>query len=223
MGGAPRACKPRMVRGGRSARYDARRSERGTVHTRAPEWSDAAAEAVLQTMEESNERVTGKKEVPLLKVARLLGSAEGTRTLIDVASRRVGAAERPVIQSIVHRAHQKVSRCWAAGAGDAEAAKKQAVRCARSFLKPLRSRRARSGAKRPISVPAAKSGPMSFHCWLGQGVQGEQVRDTCKSQRMLLGLSQWPLSWLDCEGVVCYERALGRVRSNRWQRWGPGV
>ena len=71
------------------------------------------------------------------------------------------------------------------------------------------------GEMRPIAVPAATTGPMSFHRWLGRGVQGEKVRCTEKSKRMLTGVAQWPLAWLEREGVVCYERALGRVKSER--------
>ena len=208
--------KPRTVRGGRSARYEVRRALRGPAAARAPEWSDAAAEAVLQTLEEANERVTGRKEVPLKKVTRLLGSSEGARVLVKIAGGKVGAVERPLIEEIVQRAHQKVARCLLDGdKGEAEEANRKAEQLTRSFLKPLRARRALLGTMKPLTIPAAKTGPQSFHCWLGNGVQGEQVRPAEKSQRMLLGLSKWPMDWLEVEGVVCYERAFGRVRHER--------
>ena len=41
------------------------------------------------------------------------------------------------------------------------------------------------------------------------------MRDVDKSNRMKEGISQWPLSWLDTPGVVCYERALGRIHRER--------
>ena len=182
---------------------------RGAHETRAPEWSDAAAAAVLQTLQDANELATGKREVPLKKTAVLLGSAEGTKSLAACAGRKVGATERQLILEIVQRAHLRVARSWAVG--DSE----EAERRTRSFLKPLRARRAMLGEMMPIAVPAATTGPMSFHRWLGRGVQGEKVRCTEKSKRMLKGVAQWPLAWLEREGVVCYERALGRVKSER--------
>ena len=95
-------------------------------------------------------------------------------------------------------------------AGDlAEGDAGQAEKHTRSFLKPLRERRAVFGQVKELDVPAARTGPASFHCWLGRGVQGEKTRATEKSQRMLTGVSQWPIDWLTREGVVCYERALG--------------
>lgn len=143
------------------------------------------------------------------KVVGLLGSEAGARALISCAGSKVGAADRPLISAIVTMAHKRVAGDLAAGdAGQAE-------KHTRSFLKPLRERRAVFGQVKELDVPAARTGPASFHCWLGRGVQGEKTRATEKSQRMLTGLSQWPIDWLTREGVVCYERALGRVQKER--------
>ena len=43
--------RPRKFGGGRSVRYDARREERGTAGSCARSWSDAAAAAVLQELQ----------------------------------------------------------------------------------------------------------------------------------------------------------------------------
>jgi hypothetical protein len=43
----------------------------------------------------------------------------------------------------------------------------------------------------------------------------DRLRDIKKNNRILLGLSKWPLGWLEEPGVVCYERAEGRVRKER--------
>ena len=41
------------------------------------------------------------------------------------------------------------------------------------------------------------------------------MRSIRKSRRILDGVKQWPLSWLRGRGVICYERAAGRVLQER--------
>ena len=118
------------------------------------------------------------------KVARLLGSADGARVLAKIAGGKVGAVERPLIEEIVQRAHQKVARSLLDGEqGDAEEANRKAEQLARSFLKPLRARRALLGTMKPLAIPAAKAGPQSFHCWLGNGVSVLELAGGCARQK----------------------------------------
>ena len=200
---------PRSVRGGRSERYEERRLARGTVAAKAPSWSDATAAAVLQVLEDASEMATGSKKLAKKKVARMLASAEGVRLLSSCVSGELVLADRELVGAIVQKAHQGMLKCYAEGD------EKKAEKRAHSFLKPLYERRAARGVVEHLPVPHAAQGPASFHDWLGPGVQGEKLRDVEKSKRMLEGVSCWPLGWLDETGVVCYERALGRVHRER--------
>ena len=200
---------PRSVRGGRSERYEERRLARGTLAAKAPSWSDATAATVLQILEDASEMATGSKKLAKKKVARMLASAEGVRLLSSCVSGELVLADRELVGAIVQKAHQEVVKCYA------EDDEKRAEKRAHSFLKPLYERRAARGVVEHLPVPHAAHGPASFHDWLGPGVQGEKLRDVEKSKRMLEGVSRWPLGWLDETGVVCYERALGRVHRER--------
>ena len=99
----------------------------------------------------------------------------------------------------------------AMAAGDAA----KAVKAARSFLKPLRDRKEARTPVLPLQVDAAQGEPVTWQEWLGPAAPGEQKRMLAKSKRPDKGLKRWPLDWLDGPGVVCYERAVGRVRKER--------
>ena len=66
-----------------------------------------------------------------------------------------------------------------------------------------------------LVVSPADSGPPSFHSWLSTNPRADRARDLKKSRRIVNGLKKWPLSWLKKTGVVCYERADGRIRRER--------
>ena len=209
MGKAAVRGAPRSVRGGRSDRYEARREARGTQRSWAPSWSDATASAVMQMLEDASEMATGSKELKRQKVTGVLASARGTRLLVSCASTVLVPADKALVATIVQHHHNLVAKCCAEG--DHAAALKRT----KAFLKPLYARKRARAEIKPLRVPPAPTGPNSFHEWLGPGVQGEKLRDISKSERILGGLVTWPLDWLETHGVVCYERAYGRIVRER--------
>ena len=85
------------MRGGRSARYDERRHQRGHERSWAPSWSDATAAAVLQMLESAAMAATGSKQLQKKKVARMLGSTEGSRLLISCSGSDLVPADRQLV------------------------------------------------------------------------------------------------------------------------------
>jgi hypothetical protein len=85
----------------------------------------------------------------------------------------------------------------------------------RSSLKPLRERRAVHAQEEELEVTRQSEGPVSFHSWLSDRPEGERLRDIRKSRRITEGMKSWPLGWLKTTGVVCYERAAGRIEDER--------
>ena len=88
----------------------------------------------------------------------------------------------------------------------------------KAFLKPLRERRAARTEPGELNVPAAAAGPKTFHAWLSAKPGKDRHRPISKSRRILDGVSKWPLGWLKKRGAVCYERAAGRISSERGGR-----
>ena len=87
----------------------------------------------------------------------------------------------------------------------------------RGFLRPLRSRGRAGGEVRELEVERVSGAaePESFHAWLSPQPALERMRDIRRNARILEGIGSWPLAWLDRPGVVCYERAHGRIVSER--------
>ena len=85
----------------------------------------------------------------------------------------------------------------------------------KSFLKPLRERASARTAVEPLKVTPEEEGPATFHGWLSKEPKKDRMRDIQRSQRILRGIAKWPLGWMKREGVVCYERAAGRVAQER--------
>ena len=107
-----------------------------------------------------------------------------------------------------------IMRFHAAKLGEQQAEGGQTKK-ARAFLKPLRERRATHVQPEELEVEFSSEGPVSFHSWLAEKPETERLRDIRKSKRIVTGLRGWPLDWLKTTGVVCYERAAGRVRTER--------
>ena len=85
----------------------------------------------------------------------------------------------------------------------------------KSFLKPLRERASARTTVEPLKVTAGEEGPATFHGWLSKEPKRDRMRDIKRSKRILRGIAKWPLGWMKTEGVVCYERAAGRVAQKR--------
>ena len=88
-------------------------------------------------------------------------------------------------------------------------------RCARSFVKPLNARRAALGRPSPLALPHREVGDRTFHEWLSPDTREDHLRPIGNSRRAVSGIDGWPLEWLEGTGVVCYERAAGRVSRER--------
>jgi hypothetical protein len=201
-------CKgPRSLAGGYSARHAERSAARGVVKQNAPSWNDATASIFMEELKivagDSSGRL-GKKVV-----LDLFRDPLGMATVVKQACTRLSARDRELVKLIVGSGQTKVSAKMADD--DLPGAETQV----QSFLKPLRERLAARTPVKELVVPFARYGPTTFHGWLSVDPQRDRLRDIKKNNRILLGLSKWPLGWLKEPGVVCYERAQGRVKKER--------
>ena len=201
MGKMSLGATPRRVGGGRSDRHDARNASQGRSCTYAPEWSDAAARAVLTALHMCA-RAAGTGIVAQVK--RVLGDDAEVERLAK--GLKLSEHDRVTARAIM--------RFHAVKLGEQQAEGWQTKR-ARAFLKPLRERRATHVQPEELEVEFTSEGPVSFHSWLAEKPETERLRDIRKSKRIVAGLRGWPLEWLKTTGVVCYERAAGRVKSER--------
>ena len=141
-------------------------------------------------------------------VKETLGTSASVRRFAYEACARLSPPDRSLTEEIM-QAHR--AKMHTAAAADRE-------KRARSFLKPLRGRKAARVGPRPLEPAPAPKGPPTFHAWLSGAPEKERMRDISKSQRPLQGISKWPLQWLKGRGVVCYERAEGRILAERGGR-----
>ena len=196
------------MRGGRSGRYEERRAERGTKGQYIEAWSDDAARAVLAGLHaESEEMQCSIGEC----TEAVLGSEESVGQFINTHCKRLPRAGRELARSIMLANRQKIDLCRRRGDKRGAKAKMQ------GFLRPLRSRGQAGREVRSLEVErvSGAAGPESFHAWLSPQPAQERMRDIQKNARILEGIGRWPLAWLDKPGVVCYERAHGRVVNER--------
>jgi hypothetical protein len=171
----------------------------------APAWSDCAARAVLHGLQ-AGAAAAGKTLLDYSSEVLRTGGA--TEAFLARQKHAMDVDERTLAASImqVHRERLLPS---------AEEDERKAA--AKRFLKPLRDRKASRGevgALRVEPVPEGR-GPTTFHAWLSADYKKDRHRDISKSRRITTGLAKWPLSWLTTPGVVCYERAAGRARSEK--------
>ena len=196
---------PRVVGGGRSARHAERHAERGHVRTNAPDWSDAAAAAVMQALQSMS---TGPRKVAAMCDAWLPNA--GAHKAF-VAGLRISPADRDLVTAVL------AVHCARAQAALHSVEALRAV--VKTFLKPLRERKAARAEVSALSLgPPAGAGAKTFHAWLSSRPEKERLRSIGKCKRILTGLQKWPLGWLKTRGVICYERAAGRVAQERGGR-----
>ncbi|KAL1520619.1 hypothetical protein AB1Y20_022193 [Prymnesium parvum] len=82
----------------------------------------------------------------------------------------------------------------------------------RSFLKPLRERARARGHVGSMGLTSAGVAPAhTFHKWLTERPEEERLRPLSAGGRAHGGLIRWPFDWLSSAGVICYERAAGRL------------
>ena len=191
---------PRAVGGGRSKRYGSRRAARASERAYAAEWSDAAAHAVLDQIH--TDTIAAGTRITAYTMELLCGG-----TLEKwIRQLRLSSHDRHVAAQVMCAHAARVT------GANGEVERKARVR---SFLKPLRDRHAARGTARRLVIEPAARGPASFRAWLAKDASAERLRDISKNRRILQGLQEWPLGWLQGPGVVCYERAAGRLRQER--------
>ena len=195
--------RPRSLTGGRSARYDRRREARNADRALAPAWTDAAAAVVLKGLHVANGDRPNHLVLTVLGVMRddaaLASFVHGCR--LDLA-----LPERELALAIMRSWQAKILSC------DTEEKAKAKVR---SFLKPLRARKAARVAFTPLDIPPADGPVQTLATWLSADVSQDRLRDISKSKRITQGIQKWDTSWLDKPGVIVYERAAARVSDER--------
>ena len=195
--------RPRAVGGGRSEKYARRRDARGSQTQYAAEWSDAAAAAVLEHLK------AGCKdgESLLEHSADVLRDSQVARTFWTSLRKDVSPHDYALAEEVMSAHSVRVQQ---EGLSAAEVKAKT-----KSFLKPLRERASARTATEPLKVTPGEEGPETFHGWLSEEPKKDRMRDIKRSKRTLKGIAKWPLGWMRREGVVCYERAAGRVAQER--------
>ena len=201
--------KPRAMHAGRATRYEERHIARGHAKRYRPSWSDAAAEQVTAAMEEiCSHDGQGRGQLSALVLTKVLVDVHRTEQLISRV-RRLSPSERTEAHNMVLALHEEAKALEEAGDHDG------AVSSVQGFLRPLRKRRALRMCATALIVPPAEHGPTSLVSWLSSSPEEERLRSIEKNERILTGLRKWPLGWLDRPGVVVYERAAGRISSER--------
>ena len=181
--------------GGRSKKYEARRARRPAgagARAYAPEWSDAAAAAVLG---ELHKRSSGPRKVSQYCDGWLPQADTDTAFLRDL---KLSPADREVTAGILAVHAARARSCH-------DDTKLRAM--VKAFLKPLRERKGARTTVEELEVTPAPEGPLSFHNWLSAAPEKDRLRDISSCPRILEGIASWPLGWLKKRGVVCYERA----------------
>jgi hypothetical protein len=196
--------RPRSVGGGRSSRYEERRAAQhggrsSSSSSYAPEWSDAAAIAVMQQLQEGRRAAGERISAHVRRVLRSRASVNAVVAATKLVAHDKDTA-RAIMQLHMDRLH----------GSDATSMQSKVD----AFLKPLRERtRIRKVYK--LHVDGAAHGSQTFHSWLSKNWDQDRLRDIGRSKRITKGISAWPLSWMRVTGVVCYERSAGRVRDER--------
>ena len=204
MARGPVGAAPRRVGGGRSDRYDERRAQRGAGARRAQEWSDASAAAVLESVLHKS---SNAGEGILQHIVKLLSGTIDLEVYVRSMPTRLGPMDRATAVSVMEDYRGKM-----AGMTDPAALKSKA----RSFLKPLRVRSGRRVKMLPLVVRPASFGPETFHAWLSDDASKDRLRDMAATPRITEMVFSWPLHWMEGTiGVICVERAKGRIRDER--------
>ena len=169
--------RPRKVCGGRSPRYEGRRTrERTNSRQNAAEWSDAAAQAVLSAIHTGS---AAAGQVLKTYVISLLTTPGGVEQF--VAGLPVTQAQRALAATIL--------ATHAARMGEATDVEMQRRR-ARALLKPLRDRRAQGTPMGKLEVPPTQGALGTFHKWLSPDPSKDRKRDIRKSKRIVQGISR---------------------------------
>ncbi|KAL1508405.1 hypothetical protein AB1Y20_004515 [Prymnesium parvum] len=166
--------RPRRHGGGRSAHYDARRAERGTIGQHAAEWSDAAAHSVFLALHAG----CARKGTAIGRFAEevLANVGLGHDRFVARDCRGMCPADRTVALGILRWHAERLAEATTGAAR---------VRRVRTFLKPLRERARARGRVGWLDVaPASMPLVGSFHKWLSARPCGERQRELLVHSRV---------------------------------------
>ena len=187
--------------GGRSVRCERRRATRARLveGEYAPPWSDATAVATMDAIKLQQ----GKQKASQQGIARWLLTDSRARGVLTSGMKGALSAEcKAEVHAIV--AHHSASL----GAG------KTLAQACQSFMKPLWKRAQVKGAL-PLEVEAPALNCPDLRTMLARKVSRERLRTFEGNNRIRDGIASWPLGWLKGAGIVCYERARGRIVKER--------
>ena len=198
---------------GYSERYEERREARGATRAYGPRWTDSMATRMFAALQEDSELANAALEA---HTEELLKDERRCVALVAKAAKNRGLSASDQRGAIVQMQH--AARALAA-AGDDQAATYRAVR---AFLHGPRSRsKAARDKLGELKVVPVVAGPRTFQEWLSSSWESEYHHPIGKCHRILDGLERWYPRWLLGTGVVCYERAAGRVWDEREKRGAP--
>ena len=168
--------------------------QRGCASTNAPAWSEAAALVVLEDLRAS----ASANNLSLDQtVANVLSSESQIEAFVRRLGSRLSAGDKEVVGSVLnHHRTRDVAQATQLN----------------TFLKPLRQRMRQTKLPQRIGIVADRYAPLRVSDILSQEPMRDRMRDIRKGKRTWEGLQTWPLGWLREPGVVCYERANGRIR-----------
>ena len=179
MKGVVKTRRPRKFGGGRSPRYDARREERGTTGACARSWSDAAAAAALQGLQDCS-KSTHRKITCV--VGEVLSDAAERERFVQ------GLALSPFDKNNTRAVLETHASRW-----DAGASAQQHKQRAKALLKPLYERRTACGEMEALMLTRVTAGGGTFAKWLSRDPTADRLRDIARGARTLEGLARWPL------------------------------
>ena len=190
---------PRSLKGGRSSRYESRRKARRATAAYVPRWSANAAAVVMRTMKKKS----AEKNMKFYEYAEhVLSHGHSVATL---GIRGLTADEATTVNEVL-TAH-------AAKMQGADAVPHNVVK---AFLKPLYVKAAVAKLDElEFEIPSMHYPTLQSVLSSAKRLERDHSRTIEDNKRILKGLSHWPMDKLKRRGVVCYERALERLNTER--------
>ena len=184
--------------GGRSARYAERRTQRGTVGSCAPAWTDGAALAVQQQVQAL------APHRPDQSVANQLGVILSSPDQVELflTTLRMGHIDTAAARAVL---------LWHAARLANVPRPRERFKCCQNISRVLRDRTCGMKPAKLLIGPVSSNG--TFRRWLAADPARERHRPLPKNSRLWKSLRRWPVSHLSGPVVVCFERAIGRLRA----------
>ena len=188
---------PRSLRGGRAKRYKARREAHGSVREYAPRWTDSTAAAVLYALKASKELANAES---LEKhTISLLAHGQPMTRLGPIMKGRLTEAEK-----------KEAGHVLAAHCNKLKDRERSSYDIYKALMKTLykRGAQAKPQALHRARIPVQYS---TLDAMISRQPAQDRLRSIGDNQRILGGVERWPMDRLQHRGIICYERALGRM------------